>query len=305
MKSYLDLVPISAKVHRKQDCMSIICIVLAVFLVTAIFGMADMFIRGQILQAQQENGNWHIGIRNISDEDAKLIASRSEVAAAADYGVFNYRGGKGYTLSGKNVTVCGSNESAVAEIFAALDKGSFPANGDEALVTNNAKNMLHLEIGEQIVITMPDGSGISYTISGFMNNTVRIMSKDSYGVCLTTESFRAIYPDGTNSNPADYTMRLLKFKSTRNIQGNIAEIKQQFGLSDEQVSENTELLGLLGQSSNSFMLQVYAVAVILFILVLIAGVLMITSSMNSNVAQRTEFFGMVRCIICTNLITLP
>ena len=54
MKSYLDLVPISAKVHRKQNRMSIICIVLAVFLVTAIFGMADMFIRGQILQAQQE-----------------------------------------------------------------------------------------------------------------------------------------------------------------------------------------------------------------------------------------------------------
>ena len=45
MKSYLDLVPISAKVHRKQNRMSIICIVLAVFLVTAIFGMADMFIQ--------------------------------------------------------------------------------------------------------------------------------------------------------------------------------------------------------------------------------------------------------------------
>lgn len=59
MKNYLDLVPISAKVHRKQNRMSIICIVLAVFLVTAIFGMADMFIRGQILQAQQEKGNWH------------------------------------------------------------------------------------------------------------------------------------------------------------------------------------------------------------------------------------------------------
>ena len=80
MKSYLDLVPISAKVHRKQNRMSIICIVLVVFLVTAIFGMADMFIRGQILQAQQENGNWHIGIQNISDEDAMLISSRPEVA---------------------------------------------------------------------------------------------------------------------------------------------------------------------------------------------------------------------------------
>lgn len=299
MKNYLDLVPISAKVHRKQNRMSIICIVLAVFLVTAIFGMADMFIRGQILQAQQEKGNWHIGIRGISDEDAKLISSRPEVATVADYGVLNYRGEQGYTLSGKNVVICGSNESVVTEIFTTLDKGTFPANENEALVTNNAKNMLHLEIGEQIVITMPDGRKISYTISGFMNNAAKLMSEDSYGVFLTTESFRAIYPDGTNSNPADYTMRYVQFKSARNIQSNIADIKQQFGLSDEQVSENTELLGLLGQSSNSFMLQVYATAVILFILVLIAGVLMITSSMNSNVAQRTEFFGMVRCIGAT------
>ena len=299
MKSYLDLVPISAKVHRKQNRMSIICIVLAVFLVTAIFGMADMFIRGQILQAQQEKGNWHIGIRGISDEDAKLISSRPEVATVADYGVLNYRGEQGYTLSGKNVVICGSNESVVTEIFTTLDKGTFPANENEALVTNNAKNMLHLEIGEQIVITMPDGRKILYTISGFMNNAAKLMSEDSYGVFLTTESFRAIYPDGTNSNPADYTMRYVQFKSARNIQSNIADIKQQFELSDEQVSENTELLGLLGQSSNSFMLQVYATAVILFILVLIAGVLMITSSMNSNVAQRTEFFGMVRCIGAT------
>ena len=99
MKSYLDLVPISAKVHRKQNRMSIICIVLAVFLVTAIFGMADMFIKGQILQTQQESGNWHIGIKSISDEDANLIASRPEVAAVADYGVLNYRGEQGEKCS--------------------------------------------------------------------------------------------------------------------------------------------------------------------------------------------------------------
>lgn len=67
MKHYLDLVPISAKIHKKQSRMSIFCIVLAVFLVTTIFGMADMFIRSQILQAQQESGNWHIAIKNISN----------------------------------------------------------------------------------------------------------------------------------------------------------------------------------------------------------------------------------------------
>ena len=299
MKNYLDLVPISAKVHRKQNRMSIICIVLAVFLVTTIFGMADMFIKGQILQTQQENGNWHIGIKGISDEDAALISSRPEVATVADYGVLNFRGEQGYTLSGKNVVICGSNESAVTEIFNTLDEGTFPANENEALVTNNAKNMLDLGIGEEIAITMPDGNKKTYTISGFMNNAAKLMSEVSYGVFLTTEGFRAIYPNDISSNPADYTMRYVQFNNTRNIQHSIAEIKQQFGLSDEQVSENTELLGLLGQSSNSFMLQVYATAIILFFLVLIAGVLMITSSMNSNVAQRTEFFGMVRCIGAT------
>src|SRR5699024_5334087 len=80
MKHYLDLVPISAKVHRKQSRMSIFCIVLAVFLVTTIFGMADMFVRSQIIKTQAETGNWYIALRNISDEDAAIIAARSDIS---------------------------------------------------------------------------------------------------------------------------------------------------------------------------------------------------------------------------------
>lgn len=37
-------------------------------------------------------------------------------------------------------------------------------------------------------------------------------------------------------------------------------------------------------------------ACVLFLLILIAGVLMISSNLNSTVAQRIEFFGMMRCI---------
>ena len=40
MKHYLDLVPISAKIHKKQSRLSVSCIILAVLLVTTIFGMA-------------------------------------------------------------------------------------------------------------------------------------------------------------------------------------------------------------------------------------------------------------------------
>lgn len=45
MKSYLSLIPISAKVHRRQNRMTFLCIVFAVFLVTAVFSMAEMGIR--------------------------------------------------------------------------------------------------------------------------------------------------------------------------------------------------------------------------------------------------------------------
>ena len=49
--------------------------------------------------------------------------------------------------------------------------------------------------------------------------------------------------------------------------------------------------------TNSAMGQsVYLIAAVLFVLILIAGVLMVSSSINSNVAQRTKFFGMMRCI---------
>ena len=111
MKSYLEFVSISAKEHRKQNKMSIFCIVLAVFLVTVIFGMADMFIRSQILQTEKEYGAWHISLREISDEQAAQIASRPDVACISSYGVLNYSGDDGYTLGGKDVAICGSDES--------------------------------------------------------------------------------------------------------------------------------------------------------------------------------------------------
>lgn len=47
------------------------------------------------------------------------------------------------------------------------------------------------------------------------------------------------------------------------------------------------------------MLQIYATAGVLFLLVMAAGIMMIASSLNSNVAWRTKFFGMMRCIGAT------
>ena len=98
MKSYLKLVPISARVHRKQNRMCIFCIVLAVFLITVIFGMADMFIRSQMIEARERYGNWHVILKNVDEETAALICARPEVRTSSWYGVLNYSGQEDYTL---------------------------------------------------------------------------------------------------------------------------------------------------------------------------------------------------------------
>ena len=49
---------------------------------------------------------------------------------------------------------------------------------------------------------------------------------------------------------------------------------------------------LMLQTRDSYLLSFYLLAGMLAVLVVIAGIFMITASMNSSIARRTEFFGM-------------
>ena len=303
MKNYLELVPLYTKAHKKQNRMSVFCIFLSVFLVATIFGMADMYIRSMILKTKREDGNWHIALSRISDEDAALIAARPEVKALSCYGTLNYRLDMGYTIAGKDVVICGADKAHLTDIFAGtITEGSFPQSENEILVTGNVKKELQASIGDRISICNADGTESSYTISGFAEDLPMILSKDIYGAFMNTAGFRDFYPGITDGEPDDYSSCfLVQFHDHYNIRGTINDIKTQFHLSDDQVGEQAMLLGLLGQSDegNLFMMSIYGVAAVLSVLVLSAGILMIASSLNSNIAGRTEFFGMLRCIGAT------
>jgi putative ABC transport system permease protein len=83
------------------------------------------------------------------------------------------------------------------------------------------------------------------------------------------------------------------------MQNVIADMASQFQLREDQVIQNGNLLAALGQSRNSYVLQLYASAAVLTGIIVLAGVLMIASSLNSQVVRRTEFFGMMRCLGAT------
>ncbi|MCX8132319.1 MAG: ABC transporter permease [Clostridia bacterium] len=293
MKSYLDLIPISAKVRKKQNKMTRICIVLAVFLVTAIFGMADMEMRSQQLQAIKGSGNWHVMFAGVDEQTATMIASRPEVKSS---GWYAYLEGKDQcTVSGKAVSVGGLDKYVFEDMFPSkVVEGSYPTKINEVVLTENAKSGLSINVGDTITLEHLGTEPIQLSVAGFVEGTSKLLRQDAYAILFTTEGFRSVVPAKMYTS---YYM--LQLSTYCNMQKVIFDITQQFQLTDKQALQNGNLLAVLGQSNNSYMFQLYSVAGVLFIIVLLAGVLMIASSLNSNVLQRTEFFGMMCCLGAT------
>ena len=82
MRSYLSLIPISAKVRRRQNRMTILCITFAVFLVTAIFSVADMMIQTESSFMLKGHGNWHIMLEDVSEnimEEIKEALDKNKI----------------------------------------------------------------------------------------------------------------------------------------------------------------------------------------------------------------------------------
>ena len=88
-RSYLSLIPISAKVRKRQNRMTILCIIISVLLVTTVFSTADMFIRTKSSELQEKHGNWRIRLENISQSMGQEISQRSDTAGIGWVEEFN------------------------------------------------------------------------------------------------------------------------------------------------------------------------------------------------------------------------
>lgn len=297
MKHYLDLIKISAKQHRKENRMTRLCIALAVFLVTVIFGMADMEMRSQMIQSVKSYGNWHAAFV-LDEEQGALLRARPEVKNSARYGVLNYYLKDGYQIQGVETAVCGFDKELM-EMFPDVEilEGTLPENAGEAVLNESAKTRFGVQTGDTVEMTIPQGETRQYRVTGIAREMALMAEHDAFGMFLNTEGYSALCPEETGA--AREEIYYVQFRPWCNIQKAIAEIGAQFGLQPEEMRQNVQVLALMFQSRDSYMMQFYFVAAVLALLVMIAGVLMITASMNSHIARRTEFFGMLRCLGAT------
>lgn len=294
MKSYLSLIPISAKVRRRQNRMTILCVVIAVFLVSAIFSIADMMLRTQMNRAAGKDGSWHLQIAGITQSQAEQLAQQPDVVCAGAGAVFNEGGEEDYRLNGKRVVLYGCDAQFLRVNRSAAFEGTFPEQDGEVLLGKGAARIFGVAIGDSVTLKLPDGQNRTLTVTGIggVDESYYEMQFALVDIYLPQETFESLLTGQGEALPQ--TVYDLQYTSAAKAAKALPQLQQQYG--EDAVHENLNVMGSAGQSNSTAFRTVYGMAGVLFALVLLAGVLMISGTMNSNVAQRTRFFGMMRCL---------
>ena len=280
MKSYLGLVPQYEKVHRKNNRISVLCIVLSVLLVTAIFSMADMALRAQKNYFIKTNGEYHISLTDIDEQTAELVKARVDVSLCG----WVYQGSAG-SIGSKAVSFAGANEDTFSTLTEMdMESGSYPTQPDEALLNQSALEQLGLAVGDTVTVTVPDGSSREYRITGVLADMGSLLKADVYGMVLTEDGFRQIADENAQSG----TTFRVQFKDGVNIQEAMNEIKAQYIGTALCCSHFVPSI----QGAPYFRLPDCLKGHI----VLIAGAVMIAASFNTNVLERVQFYGLLRCL---------
>lgn len=323
MKSYLSLIPISARTRRKQNRLILLCIIFAVFLVTTVFSCAEMLTEGQTEGMIRHHGSHHIVISGLSEAQAQEIADRDDVSAAVWCNALGEDVYEGYTINDTRVILYGAEEKYIDDIRAYEKEGVFPQNDGEIMLNTGARERLGVQGGDSVTIHVPTGD-FSFTVSGFcadewekydnkFEDVSAYVSVDAFRrICAANgtgdDSDMSVIGNGGEKETADEetkgtaldrevkTAYYVRFADGTDIKSALSDLKAQYGLADGDIEENIITMGVSGASSSLAMRSFYLLAAIVFVLILTAGVLMISSCLNSMVAQRTKFFGMMRCI---------
>lgn len=279
MRSYLSLVPISARVHKRQNRMTLVCIMIAVFLVTGIFSMADMGIRMEKVRLIKSHGNWHIMLKDASEDEVEEISHRRDVSVATWYDVMNYDLEEDFLIGGKKAALCGAEKEFLTDIMDGLKEGDYPQNNEEIMLSENAKEILGVRIGHTISVDTPSGTS-SYTISGFCGDTGYITQHDAIGAFLSRTAFEKLGKENDcQSAPAYY----VQFREHTNARKVISDIR----FSDRR-STNAEVTA----TWIAFSLLVYGFLAIIALIT----VFHIINSLSMSVSARVKQYGAMRAV---------
>lgn len=286
MKSYLDISSKYLSMNHKKNRLTIISVIISVTLITGIFSMVDVFLIFEKIQIMYEYGNYHMAVSNPSEEEMDLIRARIDVKNTGRWMDI----GSG-SINGIGCKLGAVDASIAENMNIVIKDGSYPDNENEIMLEQWATEDIFVNagLGDDVQISLPDGTQKTFTISGIYNDLGSQKAGGVPGVLLSVD-----YITGLSQRKAVFF--LVEFKDKVIVNKAVAEIKSALNIDDGRVMLNNHLLAVIGQSDHQAATGLYTIGAILFMIVLVAGVVMIYNTFNISIMERVRQFGLLRCI---------
>lgn len=283
MNSYLNIASKYLSEHRKKTRLTILSVVLAVALVVGIFSMLEALVKFEKAQVLKNEGNYHIVLQNPTQNEIDSIGSRIDVEKSGTLKDL----GEG-TINNTKCAFGSIDEKFAENLNIILAEGSFPLHNNEIMLEKWYMDKSAFKIGDSVKVSSSDGTFRAYIISGIINDWGATKASAIPFVFMSKEASVEI--------TAVTSQYFILFKDGVNIQNARKEITSVLNISDDRIGYNEGLLALMLQTSNNRVIELYAIGVVLFTLVIVTAVVMIYNTFNISVMDRVRQFGLLRCI---------
>ena len=287
MNNYRQITVRYLKQNKKRTILTIIGIVLAVSLFSAIGTFFYSFQNNIIELEKSIHGNYEVSYKELNKKDVNTIKNNFNVK---NFGVEQTSKSVACLENNQNVdlNINFSDENYFKNIrkFDVIE-GSIPKNSNELLLERKAIRKLNKKVGDSISFKV-DNEEKTYKISGFYKPQMQTSTSEynSYG----------FLDNGKLKSNANYNV-FINLKEDKNIRNIGKSLGKDLSLKDNQIQFNEPVLNAMMQVSNNAICKTMkGILMIVIPIIILCTVAVIYNSFNISVTERIKQFGILRSI---------
>lgn len=295
------------RAHKVRNRVAVLAIVLTTILFTGMFSiLASLNASFEQETFRQMGGDFHAGLKDISEDQAKEFAADPMVKQAGMRYLLGMAGEVPFNKC--QVEVSYMDQVMAADTFCVPEKGALPKEGTKELATDT--RVLQLlgitpEIGAEIPFTYTLGNGTNVTDTFTLCGWWEYDSAAIVSMVLVPRSYCDQVLEGYIASEYDSTGKWqldFMFDNSFNIAGKLDQLLEAHGYQTEDPKEDHYMATGVNWAYTSTQLlqniepETIVSVVIFLLLVMFVGYLIIYNIFRISVAEDIQFYGLLKTI---------
>ncbi len=319
----------SLKMNRKRTIVTIVGIMLATSLITAVSGMASSFQASLVEYTKQNNGNYHYVFWDVPESDLKYFENNRNIESCYLAEKIGYA-----TLADSQnfdkpyLYLMAQNKNAMENLALELKEGRMPENGHEVVISSHIRSnggvsylvgdTLALDVGTRETLDgyaltqqnpytpkeeqLTPNESAQYTVVGIINRPVYAMepySAPGYTVitCIDDDESDVSADKRTYDIYVRYTEAALK--DAENVTKEIAtrgadEVIYNYENNESLIQYETMIFG------ETTTVVLYGMTVIAILIIIVTSIFCIRNSFAISITEKMKQYGMLSSVGATS-----